>query len=84
MAPRARKRKAPVQKFSTKLKRAPVKTLKQSWRSMGVIGKGASVAIAAGLLGGQAASQVNNLPVVGRFMRIGTTFGANLRRRLRI
>jgi|TARA_E500000331_G_C17257623_1_gene713797 hypothetical protein len=84
MPARKARRRAPQQKWSTKFKKAPVKTLKSNWKSMGPVGKAATVAVAAGMVGGQAASQINNLPVIGRFMRIGTSFGSNLRARLRL
>jgi hypothetical protein len=77
-------RRAPRKKWSTKFKQAPVKTLKQEFNKMGPIGKGATIAVAAGMIGGSAAQQINNLPIVGRFMRIGTNFGSTLRNRLRI
>jgi hypothetical protein len=74
----------PQPKWSTKFKRAPVKTLKAEWTKMGPVGKLATVAVGAGISGGAIASQVNALPIIGRFMRIGTSAGANIRRRLRI
>jgi|MDTB01.1.fsa_nt_gb hypothetical protein len=84
MPVRKAKRRAPQKKFATKFKQAPIKTLKSSWRSMGTVGKIATVSVAAGMAGGQAAQAVNSTPVLGRFLRIGTSFGANIRRRLRI
>jgi len=44
MPARKAKRRAPQKKFSTKMKQAPVKTLKQEFNKMGIEGKGATVA----------------------------------------
>ena len=54
MPARKAKRRAPQKKWSTKFKQAPVKTLKSNWKSMGPVGKAATVEVAAGMVGGQA------------------------------
>jgi hypothetical protein len=77
-----KKRKAPQKKWSTKMKQNPMRELKSNWRSLGPVGKLAAVSVGAGLVGGTALSQVNSLPVIGRFMQIGTGIGARIRARL--
>jgi len=80
--PVKKSRRAPQKKWSTKMKQNPVKELKSNWKSMGVVGKLAAVSIGAGLVGGAARNQIDSLPVVGRFMAIGSGLGARLRSRL--
>ncbi len=76
------KRKAPQKKWSTKMKQNPMRELKSNWRSLGPVGKLGVVSVGAGLVGGAALTQVNSLPVIGRFMQIGTGIGARIRARL--
>ena len=83
MPARKSKRRAPQKKFSTKMKQAPVKTLKQEFNKMGVIGKAATVGLVAGAVTPQAAQELNNLPVAGRFFRIFTSYGQQIAARLR-
>jgi hypothetical protein len=82
MAPRGKKYRPPQKKWSTKMKQNPVRELKSNWKSMGPVGKLAAISIGAGLAGGAALAQINGLPVIGRFMAIGTGLGARLRARL--
>ena len=49
---------------------------------MGPVGKLAAISIGAGLAGGAALTQINGLPILGRYMAIGTSLGARLRSRL--
>jgi len=72
----------PQKKWSTKMKQNPVKELKSNWKSMGPVGKLAAISIGAGLAGGAALTQINGLPILGRYMAIGTGLGARLRARL--
>jgi hypothetical protein len=64
------------------MKQNPVKELKSNWKSMGPVGKLAAISIGAGLAGGAALTQINGLPILGRYMAIGTGLGARLRARL--
>ena len=83
MPARKAKRRAPQKKFSTKMKQAPVKPLKQEFNKMGIVGKGATIALIAGAVTPAAAQELNNLPVAGRFFRIFTSYGQQLASRLR-
>ena len=82
MAARKTNRPKPKQKWSTKMKQNPFRELKANWKSMGPVGKLAAISLGAGIVGGTALTQVNGLPVIGRFMQIGTGLGARLRARL--
>jgi len=79
---RGKRNSPPKRKWSTKMKQNPLKELKANWKSMGPVGKLAAISIGAGIAGGAALTQVNGLPIVGRFMQIGTGLGARLRARL--
>lgn len=83
MPVRKAKRRAPQKKFSTKLKQAPVKTLKQEFNKMSIIGKGATIGLIAGAVTPAAAQELNRLPVAGRFFRIFTSYGQQIASRLR-
>jgi hypothetical protein len=76
-------RKAPQKKFSTKMKQAPVKTLRQEFNKMGIIGKGATIGLIAGAVTPAAAQELDRIPVAGRFFRIFTSYGQQIARRLR-
>ena len=83
MPARKAKRRAPTKKFSTKMKQAPVKTLKQEFNKMGVVGKAATIGLVAGALTPAASQELNNLPVAGRFFRIFISYGQQIASRLR-
>ncbi len=79
---RGKSKAPPKRKWSTKMKQNPIRELKANWKSMGPVGKLAAISLGAGIVGGTALTQVNGLPVIGRFMQIGTGLGARLRARL--
>jgi hypothetical protein len=81
--PARRKTTRRTQKFSTRLKKNPIGTVKSEFNKMGPVGKTATVGIVAGALSPQIASSLNKLPVVGKFMKVFTQAGMKLRMRLK-
>ena len=76
-------RRAPQKKFSTKLKQAPVKTLRQEFNKMSIIGKGATIGLIAGAVTPQAAQELDRVPFAGRFFRIFTSYGRQIANRFK-
>jgi len=78
-----KKRRAPRKKLGTRLKQNPIGTIRAEYKKLGIIGKGAVIGIAAGALTPAAATALDTLPVVGKFMRIFTGYGRKLGMKLK-
>lgn len=74
-----KKRKAPRRKLSTRFKQNPIATTKAEFNKLGPVGKTMVVATVAGATSLQASRALDNLPVVGPFMAIFTSWGSRLR-----
>jgi hypothetical protein len=74
-----KKRRAPRKKLSTKFKQNPIQTTKSEFNKLGPIGKTMVVATIAGATSLQASRALDQLPLVGPFMQVFTSWGARIR-----
>jgi len=80
----ARKRRtATKKKLSTRFKQNPVGTTKAEFKKLGPIGQIAIVGIAAGYASSKTANKLNRLPIIGQVFDVFTSWGANLKRKMR-
>ena len=70
-------------KLSSRFKKNPVGTVKTEFNKLGIVGKGVVVGVTAGAVAPSLANELNKLPVVGKFMRSFTSYGAKLARKLK-
>ena len=70
-------------KLSTRFKRDPISTARTEFKKLHPISKAAIIGVAAGALTPTAAGELTKLPIVGKFMRIFTNYGAKLSRKLK-
>ena len=70
-------------KLSTRFKRDPISTVRTEFKKLHPISKAAVIGVAAGALTPIAASEINQLPFIGKYMKIFTNYGATLKRKMK-
>lgn len=83
MAPRNKPRRKPPRSLGKRLADEPLDTTKREWKKLGTIGKAVTGIFLAGLVSSQWATEINNLPVVGKFARPITGAASMIRSRIR-
>ena len=72
-----------TKKLATRFKQNPLGTTKSEFNKLGFVGKSVVVGVAAGAIAPTVAKELNNLPILGKFMQAFTGIGAKIGRKLK-